>query len=114
MDILELPNSTIVNRVVPKNAFDSYTNTNQKKQFVEVVKKIRWTHKLSPNTINLSGNEINEIQIFEITLRQKERITDLLQIIDRAISYHIIFIMQFEDNIMLSASKKHAHPTNEN
>ena len=35
MSYFNLPASTIVNRFIPKNAFDDYTNTKQKKKFVE-------------------------------------------------------------------------------
>jgi hypothetical protein len=111
MNTSGLPKSTLVNRIIPKNAFDKFTNTKQKRLFVEVVDKIRWTNKLSPQTINLPGKEIQEIQIFEIDLKKNESISELLTIIDKAIPYHIIFILLQNEKIMLSASHKHQHPT---
>ena len=72
MNFFNLPHQTIVAKNVPKNAFDIYTNSQQKKLFVDVVEKIKWTNKLSKETINLEGKEINEIQIFQIELRKKE------------------------------------------
>lgn len=106
-----LPHTSIVNRVVPKNSFDKYINTKQKKLFSEFIDKIKWTNKLSSNTINLEGKEVNEIQIFEITLKSKNVISDLLNIIDRNIPYHIIFVLKFENLTLISASQKHMHPT---
>lgn len=114
MQILTLPKHTAVNKVIPKNAFDNYANTKQKKLFVEVIERIRWTHKLSPETTNLSGNDIQEIQVFEVELRKKEKIETLLDIIDKAIPYHIIFVLKIKDERLVSLSQKHPHPINEN
>lgn len=110
----QLPAKTIVNRVVPKNAFDSYTNTKQKKQMVDLIERIRWTNKLSLETLNLSGKEITEIQLFEIELRKKENVSDLLQVMDKAIPYHVIFQLSYADKRLISTSKKHLHPGDEN
>ncbi|MBS1585506.1 MAG: DUF4391 domain-containing protein [Bacteroidetes bacterium] len=111
---LTLPISTNINRAIPKNSFDKYTNTKQRKQFSEYVDKIRWTNKLSIETINLNGKEISEIQVFEIRLKKKEKITDVLAVIDRAIPYPIIFKLIYQDEAMFSVSQKHPHPLNEN
>lgn len=114
MSYFELPKSTIVNRFIPKNAFDDYTNSSQKKKFTDTIDKITWLNKLSKDTINLDGNEVKEIQIFEIKLKTKEKIQQLLNVIDKAIPYHIIFIISFGEEIYLSTSKKHNHINNEN
>ncbi|MEZ5003935.1 MAG: DUF4391 domain-containing protein [Chitinophagales bacterium] len=113
MEFFNLPNTCHVYRVIPKNAFDSYTNTKNKKLFKDKVSRITWTHKLSKETINLKSDEINEIQIFKIELKVKERIDTLLEIIDKAIPYNIVFFIQFDDFAYLSTSTKHLHPANE-
>lgn len=112
--LFELPRHTIVNRVIPKNAFDEYSNTKQKKLFVDTIERIKWSNKLSTETINLPSGDIQEIQIFEIELRKKEKIEVLLELINKSIPYHIIFILSFENEILVSASKKHPHLTNDN
>jgi hypothetical protein len=112
--MFNLPKSTIVNRIVPKKAFDEYTNSKQKQLFTDKISKVRWLHKLSPKTINLSGNEVKEIEIFEVILKVKDSIPDLLKIIDKAIPYHILFVLKFEDLVMFLTAQKHIHPTNEN
>lgn len=114
MKIFSLPASTEINRVVPKNSFDKYTTSKQKKLFAETIDKIRWANKLSHDTVNLVGKEVKEIQVFEISLKKKADVSDLLNIIDRAIPYHIIFIVLHGTKFYLSASYKHVHPTNEN
>lgn len=112
--MFELPANTIVNRNIPKNSFESFANSKQKKLLTNTVNKIRWINKLSAQTINLDGREVKEIQIFEITLKQKESITELLNVIDRVVPYNIVFLIRIDEEIQLSASQKHIHPTNEN
>ncbi len=114
MKIFDLPLHTNVNKVIPKNSFDKYTNAKQKKLFVDVVERVRWLHILSKETINLSGDNLTEIQVFEVEIRQKEKIEVLLDLIDRLIPYHIIFIVRFEKHFLLSATQKHIHPKNDN
>jgi len=114
MRFFNLPKQTQVNKSIPKNAFDTYINSKQKKMFVAIIDKIKWTNKLSTETINLKGKEISEIQIFQVALRKKENIEKLLEIIDKSIPYHIIFVLTFDNEVMLSVSQKHLHPTNEN
>jgi len=112
MEIFNLPINTKVNRVVPKNTFDTYTNTKQKKLFVDKVSRITWTHKLSNKTTNLKTIEVSEIQVFKIELKVFEEIPQILEIIDRAIPSPIIFSIQFEDQVYFATSSKHPHPTN--
>jgi hypothetical protein len=113
MEIFNLPPAAEVNRVVPKNAFDAYTNARQKRLFASQVSRITWTHKLSPDTVNLQAKDIKEIQIFRIELKVKEEIQPVLDVIDKAIPYHIVFIVAFKGRFYLSASTKHPHPTKE-
>lgn len=112
--MFELPKHTSINRVVPKNSFDNYANPKHKRLIGEVVERIKWVNKLSKETINLEGVNILEIQIFEIELRKKDKIETLLDLIDRAIPYHLIFILKYQNECMLSASHKHPSPSNEN
>jgi len=114
MAIFTLPYQTEVNKVIPKNAFDSYINTAQKKQFIDLVSKIFWVNKLSPDSINLPAGEVKEIQVFEITLKSEANIKSILEIIDKSIPYHIIFIVYLDSSFYISASAKHPNPLNEN
>jgi Fe-S cluster biosynthesis and repair protein YggX len=114
MDLFKLPATTRVNRVIPKNAFDAYTNTKQKKIFTDLISRIAWTHKLSPQTINLEAKEIKEIQVFHVELKTMAEVKPVLDIIDKSIPYHIIFLVEYNGQIYLSTSTKHPHPVNEN
>lgn len=113
MEPFNLPHTTKVNRAIPKNAFDSYTTAKQKKLFTDLITRITWTHKISTDTVNLEAKEIKEIQIFRIEAKAKEDIQLVLDIIDKAIPYHIIFIVEHEHLILLSTSTKHLHPAYE-
>lgn len=110
VDVFQLPKTTFVNRIVPKNAFDEYTDTKQKKLFTDLVFKITWTNKLAADTINLSGKALDEIQVIQIELKTKHEIPEVLAVIDRASPYAVIFVVYFGREYYLSASSKHAHP----
>ena len=113
MELFKLPHTAKVNRVIPKNAFDSYTTAKQKKQFTDLIARITWTHKLSKDTVNLEGKDIKEIQVFRIELKVKEEIQTVLDIIDKSIPYNIVFVIEFGGSIYISTSTKHPHPINE-
>ena len=114
MSFFDLPNKTFFNRVIPKNAFDEYTNSKQKKLISDSIQRITWSNKISTDTVNLSGRDIKEIQLFKLELKSKSDISKIIQIIDRSIPYPIIFWIQYNEEAYLSASSKHAHATNEN
>jgi len=111
--MFNLPETTNLNKIIPKNAFDSYTNTKQKKEFADNVSRITWSNKLSVDTTNLQSKEILEIQIFTIELKEKTQIKGILNIINKAIPYPIIFIIRNGKSVYLSTSPKHNNPKNE-
>lgn len=110
MELFSLPPATKVNKVIPKNAFDCYTSTKQKKLFSELISRILWVNKLSTDTINLNGKDIKEIQIFKVELKTKSDIQPILEIIDTSIPYHIIFVVEYDKLSYISTSPKHPHP----
>lgn len=113
MDFFNLPIRTKVGRVVPKKAFDEYTNTKQKKLFTDCIQRISWTHKLSADTVNLDAKDIQEIQVFKIELKQKSDILKILEIINKSIPYHIVFWVEYNQEAFISAASIHPHPTND-
>lgn len=113
MDFFNLPIRTKVGRVVPKKAFDEYTNTKQKKLFTDCIQRISWTHKLSADTVNLDAKDIQEIQVFKVELKQKSDILKILEIINKSIPYHIVFWVEYNQEAFISAASIHPHPTND-
>lgn len=114
MNLFTLPKPALVNRVIPKNSFEAYSNPKLKRNFIDHVFRITWLYKLAPETINLPAKEISEIQIFRIELKQQIDITSVLELIDRVIPYPIIFLVVFQSKMYISAAAKHPHPLNEN
>ncbi|RYY00065.1 DUF4391 domain-containing protein [bacterium] len=112
MTFFNLPPSTVVNKVIPKNSFYPYANAKQKKEFADYISKITWENKLSQDTLNLGSKEIHEIQVFNVQSKNQTDFDSLLHLIDRAVPYPIIFIIWFENLACISTSVKHMHPTN--
>ncbi|MGQ8335811.1 DUF4391 domain-containing protein [Sunxiuqinia sp. A32] len=113
MDYFNLPIRTKVGRVIPKNAFDRYTSSKQKKLFADHIQRITWTHKISTETVNLESRDIREIQVFKIELKQKSDIKRITELINKAIPYHIVFWVEFEKEAYITTATKHLHPANE-
>lgn len=113
MELFKIPDTAKVQRVIPKNAFDAYVNTKQKKMFTDLVARITWLYKLSPDTVNLDAKAVSEIQIFKVELKVNEEIQPVLDAIDKSIPYNIIFIVEYKGKVYLSTSVKHPHPINE-
>jgi hypothetical protein len=109
MTIFDLPKRTALGRVIPKNAFDKFTNSKQKKAMSALIKRITWQHKISTTTTNLPSKEIEEIQVFLIELKSKNDLKSILEIINKAITYHIIFILKYDEEIRISTAAKHLH-----
>lgn len=105
---MNLPQSTVVKRIVPKEKFYSKTSVNTKlrQQFTEEVEKIRWANKISPDTLNITAGEYAEIQVFEITLKGAELSTAVLKHIDTFIPYPILFILKKGSALKASISFK--------
>lgn len=112
--MFDFPASTFVNRNIPKNAFDSYLSNKEKRLLSEKVKKIVWLYKLSPDTINITGRQIEEIQFINIELRKYDEANYLLKIIDKVIPYSIVFLVNCDDLWKVVVNIKHPHPTKEN
>lgn len=96
--MLGLPKSTEFNKRIPKQKF--YENMDispaLKKAFIEQVKTIYWRNKIALSTTNLAnGNEVVELEVFEVRLNSKILDEGLLRQIDREIPYHILFLLEY-------------------
>ena len=97
--MLGLPVSTEFNKRIPKQKF--YENIAvtpaMKKAFVEQIKIIYWRNKIATTTLNLAaGEQVTEIEVFEVRLSAPELDESILRQIDREISYHILFLLEYE------------------
>lgn len=115
--MFQLPSSTLVNRKIPKNKFYEKLHANQhlKELFTEQVESILWKHKLSKDTIRLEPKEdIEEIQIFEVHLKEQSYSLELLRSIDKAIPYPILHVLMYEGQTKLAIAYKERNQTDDN
>ncbi|MGY4893423.1 MAG: DUF4391 domain-containing protein [Candidatus Saccharimonadota bacterium] len=113
---MQLPESTIVNRFVPKEKFYSKTSVvgKLKQQFTDEIEKITWVNKIAPDTLNITSKDYAELQVFEIILKQSELSTAILKHIDTFIPYPILFILKKDGAERAVISFKESGIKNEN
>ena len=107
--MLDFPPSTVFNKWVPKKKF--YENlsisSSIEKQFVTEIEQVYWTHKLSPETLNVSpGTRVTEIEVFEVNLKEQQVSDNLIATIDREIPYHLVFVLRYSGKAQLMISYK--------
>ena len=105
--MLSLPESTEINKIIPKEKFYQKANINSqlKKEFVNNIEKIIWTNSISSKTLNIKEEE-QEIQFFNIKLKNVNLDNKVLEVIDKAIPYFIVFILEYEGRYKLYISYK--------
>lgn len=114
MPMFTYPKQAEVNRVVSKAKIYAHAKPSKrvKELFVTQIKEILWKYKLSPETINLPArNGINEIQIFEIALKSMNLDATVLQAIDKAIPFPVLFNLTHDGEIRFAASYKRPSET---
>ena len=97
--MIGLPKSTEFNKRIPKQKF--YDNLSVmpalKKAFTEQIKIIYWRNKIAATTLNLAaGEQVTEIEVFEVRLSAPELDESVLRQIDREIPYHTLFLLEYE------------------
>ena len=108
-NLLQYPDTTIVNRVVPKTMFYRFMEVNprMKTRFVNDVVSITWLYKLSAQSLNVTDSEtMKEIEVFVAQLKQPDCPPDLFSFIDANMPHHIVFILTHEDSAMLLINYK--------
>ena len=98
-NVLGLPMNTEFNKRIPKQKF--YENIAvtpaMKRAFVEQIKIIYWRNKIATTTLNLAaGEQVTEIEVFEVRLSAPMLDESVLRQIDREIPYHILFLLEYE------------------
>lgn len=93
------PVSTEFNKRIPKQKFYENVEVSPavKRIFVEQIHIIYWRNKLAAATLNLAaGDAVTEIEIFEVKLNTPQLDEAVLRQIDKAIPYHILFVLTYE------------------
>ncbi|GHS87137.1 hypothetical protein FACS1894201_08340 [Bacteroidia bacterium] len=94
--MIVFPKHTEVNRFVAKTKFYERAGLTEKQKtaFQTEIERISWTHKFSPDTLNIkAGKRTPEMEVFEIRLKGQDITESTLKIIDSAIPYPILFIL---------------------
>ena len=97
--MIGLPKTTEFNKRIPKQTFYENLDVSSmlKKFFVDQIRVIYWKNKIAPSTTNLAaGTNVTELQIFEIRLSGNELDESVLELIDKKIPYHILFLLEYE------------------
>lgn len=107
--MIELPNSCMVDKFIPKKTFYEKVNISNsiKEEFVEKLSKIYWKYKISEDTINISRtDEIEEIEVFELELKEKYNSKNIIKIITKNIPYPILFCIKYESEFQYAIRYK--------
>lgn len=99
-----LPDITYFGKIVPKNKFYDKLAIDKKleRSFIDQIGSIRWLHKLSADTLNVEkGSIVEEVEVFQIKLKTSELDLNVLRQMDRQLHYHLIFILEFEEQYQL-------------
>lgn len=100
--MIELPKGCIVDKFIPKKIFYEKISlsSNLKQEFVDKIDKIYWKYKISEDTLNISKTEnVEEIEIFELTLKEKVNCQNIIKVITRNIPYIILFEICYNDEV---------------
>ena len=100
--MLNLPQSTAYNRRFPKQKFydNLSVSTELKRVFIKQINTIYWRNKIASSTVNVGlGETVEEIEVLEMRLNQRGLDKRILQLIDKKISYNILFLLTFEGEV---------------
>ncbi len=95
---ISLPSSALVEKFVAKTKFTQkfLKKTDIKDEFTNHIQKIIWKYKISESTVNISKTkEIEEIEVFEIELKQKKIPYKAIAQINIFIPYTILFVFTY-------------------
>lgn len=96
--VLNFPKTTEFNKRVPKQKFYEHLTVSPdlRRAFVEQIKAVIWRNKLAADTLNIAaGEQVLEVEVFLVQLTGREVPEVVLRQIDKEISYHILFLLEF-------------------
>lgn len=103
--MFELPKSCYVNKFIPKKVFYEKVgvSSNVKEEFINLVDRITWLYKLSEDTLGITKTEeIEEIQIFQIDVKEKKIPLSVIKTITKGVQYKILFVIKYQDEYCYS------------
>lgn len=112
--MISFPERARVNRIVAKERFYGGIDTATKNLFQNEIARIIWEYKLAPDTINLPAKKWPEIEVFRISLKNSVIPEKVLKVIDSAIPYPILFIVEKGSIEKAVISYKHQNQKDDN
>jgi len=106
---LNLPQSALVNKFIAKTKFYEKATLSSKVQdeFIKKIQKITWKYKLSEATIGISKTDnVTEIQVFTIELKEQLIPKNVLKVIDKAIPYQILYQFVYQESVAYGITLK--------
>lgn len=103
------PAQTVFGKTIPKARIYTHADPTRRVRdlFTHQVAEMRWTHKLSPETLHLPAKPgVPEIEIFEIRLKADKLDPVVLETIDRAIPYPVLHRIRTGNDEAWSAAFK--------
>lgn len=107
--MINLPSTTLFGKIVPKEKFYTKLSVSSaiKGMFVRYVEKIIWQNKLTADTMGIEkGENVVEIDVLEIVLKQRECPRELLDFIDKNLHHHNVFVLTYGGQSTLAANFK--------
>lgn len=101
--MLELPKNCVVDSFIPKKTFYERVNisTTLKQEFINKLEKIIWKYKISQDNLNIAKtDEVKEIEIFELVLKEKCDVKNIIKVITKEIAYPILFKINYKNEYM--------------
>ena len=110
-NILNFPQTTIVDKNVPKNAFykraDSAHSAWMKQFLTDEFENITWLYKLHPSTLNVEdGEKVHEIDVFVCTMKSDHYSITPFCGLDDLLPRHTMFIVRYGESIDLLMQHK--------
>lgn len=99
--MINLPKECLVDKFIPKKTFYEKVNISStiKQEFIDKLEKITWKYKIAEENIHISKTEkVEEIEVFEIILKENYNCKNIIKIITKKISYPILFIVKFQND----------------
>ena len=108
INILNLPAKTVYGKFISKEKLYNHAdiNASANEKFVRQIERITWINKISPETVNVEPGRYSEIEVFRIDLKDGSIDDKLIQIIDRAIPYPILFVINYNGCFYLTMAYK--------
>ena len=107
--MISLPEKTYIGKKIPKEGF--YNNLTLsgavKRAFTDNIEQIIWLNMLSAATLNIGkGEKVVQIDLVRINLKRQDFNKSILDVIEKAIPRHLIFLLYFDSKCLLYVNYK--------